>query len=82
MASSLKTWGAPLGLRGPGNEFVPREPAEVGDMVVAAIRADQFLLVTDPLILDRMRRRAADPDKFLAKMLTTIEGGAYADFST
>jgi len=50
-----------------------RTPDEVGEMVVEAIKRNQFLLHTDEAAHDILVRRAKDPEAFLAEMQTFIE---------
>jgi len=50
-----------------------RKPDEVGEMVVAAIRENRFLLHTDDSVQAILARRAADPEGFLREMGDFIE---------
>lgn len=47
------------------NNFPGRQPDEVGAMVVAAVRAGQFLLPTNEEMFDVLRERAADATAFI-----------------
>jgi NAD(P)-dependent dehydrogenase (short-subunit alcohol dehydrogenase family) len=43
------------------------DPDDVGEMVVRAVRDEQFLLLTHPAeVQEILRRKAADPDAFVA----------------
>ena len=44
------------------------EPEEVGAAVVAALAAEQFLILPHPEVAEYYRRRATDPDRWLAGM--------------
>jgi len=50
-----------------------RQPDEVGEMVVGAIRENRFLLHTDDSVQDILVRRAQDPEGFLKEMGDFIE---------
>ena len=47
--------------------------AAVGDQVVEAIESGRFLVLTHPEVHDIVVRHAADPDRFLADELATLE---------
>ncbi len=49
-----------------------REASEVGEMVVGAIRANRFLLVTDERMLDEVRDHGADPEGFIGRIIATL----------
>lgn len=70
---------APLGVRtpmlgDPGGAFAVaaagpvREPEEVADMVVAAVEAEAFLVLTDPIAQTWMERKTTDLDRWLNGM--------------
>jgi NAD(P)-dependent dehydrogenase (short-subunit alcohol dehydrogenase family) len=61
-----------LGFRGPGKEFEPKDPDDVGELVADAIRDDIFFLPTDDRVLAKMQARAADPNAFLARQLADM----------
>lgn len=44
------------------------EPADVAASVVEAVRAEQFLILPHPEVAEYYRRRATDPDRWLAGM--------------
>lgn len=44
------------------------EPADVAAAVVASIRAEEFLILPHPEVAEYYRRRATDPDRWLAGM--------------
>lgn len=49
------------------------DPAEVGEQVVSAIRANRFLLLTHPEVTASLVDRARDPEAFLARQMARIE---------
>jgi NAD(P)-dependent dehydrogenase (short-subunit alcohol dehydrogenase family) len=49
-----------------------RDPAEVGEMVVDAVRADRFLQLTHPEVHDLLVHRAEDPEGFLAEQVARV----------
>ena len=70
---------APLGVRTPmlGDPGVNlnaaalgpvKEPEEVADMVVAGVRAESFLILTDPIAQTWMERKTNDPERWLTGM--------------
>jgi NAD(P)-dependent dehydrogenase (short-subunit alcohol dehydrogenase family) len=70
---------APLGVRTPMFEEAPpefaamvagpiKEPEEVADAVVEAIRAEQFLVVSDPIAQTWMERKTGDTERWLRGM--------------
>jgi len=70
---------APLGVRTPmlgdpstsvlGEALGPvKEPEEVADMVVEAIRQERFLILTDPVAQQWMERKTGDIERWLAGM--------------
>ena len=68
----------PLGVRTPmlGDPTGPwrggvgpvKEPEEVAEQVEDAIRAERFLILTDPIAQEWMERKTADPDRWLRGM--------------
>ena len=64
--------GPPVRMRGPGPDLVPLDPEVVGDQVVTAIRANQFLLLTHPDLHDVLVARAQDPEAFLTGQMARI----------
>jgi NAD(P)-dependent dehydrogenase (short-subunit alcohol dehydrogenase family) len=69
----------PLGVRTPmlGDPTGPwaqaaagtiKEPEEVAEQVLDAIRAERFLILTDPIAQEWMERKTADPDRWLRGM--------------
>ncbi len=45
-----------------------KEPEEVAEQVDDAIRAERFLILTDPIAQEWMERKTADPDRWLRGM--------------
>ena len=64
--------GPPVRMRGPGRDLLPLAPEVVGDQVVSAIRANQFLLLTHPELHDVLVARAQDPEAFLTGQIARI----------
>jgi len=62
IAKSVRLVGKPTQMRGPGAEFPLLDAASVGEMVVAAILANRFMLPTDEQVITRLNRRATDWD--------------------
>lgn len=69
IASTIRSFGPDAGTRGPGSQFAIKSPEEVGEMVVAAILADRFMLPTDDQIVPILERRARDWDGFVDETL-------------
>jgi NAD(P)-dependent dehydrogenase (short-subunit alcohol dehydrogenase family) len=67
--------GAPVRMRPPIKGMTPADPNAVGEMVVDAIRRNQFLVLTHPELHDLLVERAKDPEGFLAERIRTIEEG-------
>ncbi|MDA8074317.1 MAG: SDR family NAD(P)-dependent oxidoreductase, partial [Actinomycetota bacterium] len=67
--------GAPVRMRPPIKGMTPIDPIAVGEMVVDAILADRFLVLTHPELHDLLVERAEDPEGFLAERIRTIEEG-------
>lgn len=73
VGKSMKTFGAPLGVRGPGADYVPVPPQEAGAMIVAAIKADRFFITTHPgPVAKRLRQRLEDWDGFVERSAAEI----------
>ena len=49
------------------------DPEVVGEMVLGAVRAGTFLLVTHPEVHDILVRRATDPEGFLAEQIRSMQ---------
>jgi NAD(P)-dependent dehydrogenase (short-subunit alcohol dehydrogenase family) len=65
IASTIRSFGPETGTRGPGPKFGVKDPAEVGELVTEAVLADRFLVTSDDQVLDDVRARAADWDRYL-----------------
>ncbi len=48
-------------------------PEEIGEIVVQAILADQFLILPDPASIELIRRRADDVNAFLSSRFSAVE---------
>jgi NAD(P)-dependent dehydrogenase (short-subunit alcohol dehydrogenase family) len=74
VGKSRVTFGAPLGVRGPGADFVPMPPQEAGALIVDAILNDRFFVTTHPAqVMQRLRRRLEDWDGFVAASAKEID---------
>jgi NAD(P)-dependent dehydrogenase (short-subunit alcohol dehydrogenase family) len=62
--------GEVLPIRSPGLSVL--DPGAVGEMVAEAIVEDRFLLLTHPEVQDFQRRRAEDPEGFLAAQIEAL----------
>jgi hypothetical protein len=49
------------------------QPERIGELVVAAVQADQFLILPDAFHAELIRRRAQDINGFLEGRLATLE---------
>ncbi|MFM6832796.1 MAG: SDR family oxidoreductase [Novosphingobium sp.] len=67
--SSLREFGPKTDTRGPGPEFTLLDPDAVGEMVVDAIRANRFMLVTDQQVVPHLVARATDWDAFVERQI-------------
>ena len=80
IGQSTKTYGPPLGLRGPGPQFKAISGEAAGEMIAEAVLADRFLLLTHPEAKAYLQRRAADWDAFLIGQADAIaEAESYGD---
>lgn len=50
------------------------EPEEVADAVVAGLDAERFLILPHPEVAEYVRRKAADPDRWLAGLRRLVAG--------
>ena len=66
---SNRAWSTGLDIRGPGPEFRMLEPDEVGEMVVDAVRRNQFFLPTDSAVTAKLIDRATDWEGFLQRQI-------------
>jgi NAD(P)-dependent dehydrogenase (short-subunit alcohol dehydrogenase family) len=72
IGQQVRFHGPPVQMRGPGRDLASLAPEVVGEQVVAAIKADQFLLLTHPELHDVLVARAEDPEAFLAAQIARI----------
>jgi NAD(P)-dependent dehydrogenase (short-subunit alcohol dehydrogenase family) len=49
-----------------------REPQEVAEQVIAALREERFLILTDPIAQTWMEQKTADPERWLRGMRRTV----------
>ncbi len=69
IANGMRTFGPETATRGPGVEFVMRNPMEVGEEVVQAVLSNTFMLTTDENIAPVLVARAQDWDGFVASQI-------------
>jgi NAD(P)-dependent dehydrogenase (short-subunit alcohol dehydrogenase family) len=69
IANSVRSFGQPTDVRGPGPQFGLMDPDTVGEQVVAAIRANQFWLPTHPQVRELLIDRATDWDGFIQRQI-------------
>ena len=50
-----------------------REPDEVAQQVIEAMREERFLILTDPIAQSWMERKTADPERWLAGLRRTLQ---------
>jgi NAD(P)-dependent dehydrogenase (short-subunit alcohol dehydrogenase family) len=50
-----------------------REPDEVAQQVIEALREERFLILTDPIAQTWMERKTADPERWLGGMRRTLQ---------
>lgn len=67
---STKVWTDGVQVRGPGAEFGLMTSDQVGELVVDAIRKNQFFLPTHPEVRERLIRRAEDYDANLDALIS------------
>jgi NAD(P)-dependent dehydrogenase (short-subunit alcohol dehydrogenase family) len=72
IGKSVKRWGEPIGVRGPGAGYAMISAEEAGEMVVASIREDRFIGFTHPQVREPMIRRAQDWEGFIAAQTAEI----------
>lgn len=73
---SRREFGPATVTRGPGPEFVAREPDDVGEQIADAIQAGTFMVYTDELVVDRLVERASDWNVYIDRMTDAISTGA------
>jgi NAD(P)-dependent dehydrogenase (short-subunit alcohol dehydrogenase family) len=67
--ASMRAFGPETETRGPGAMFGLKNPDEVGDQVVDAIRRNRFMLPTDEQVTQVLIERATDWDGFLDRQI-------------
>jgi NAD(P)-dependent dehydrogenase (short-subunit alcohol dehydrogenase family) len=50
------------------------EPEQVADAVVAGLAAERFLILPHPEVAEYVRRKAADPDRWLSGLRRLVSG--------
>jgi NAD(P)-dependent dehydrogenase (short-subunit alcohol dehydrogenase family) len=69
IAKSVRTFGPPTDVRGPGRQFGLMEPDAVGEQVVAAVQANRFWLPTHEAVRDELLTRAGDWDGYIQRQI-------------
>src|SRR4029077_8547306 len=67
IVEQITFYGEPKPPRGPSFPVV--DAASVGELLVDAISANRFLVLTAPEVIDEMKERAADIEAYLARAL-------------
>lgn len=67
--------GSPVRVRPPIKGMTPADPMAVGELVVDAVKKNQFLVLTQPELHELLVERAKDPEGFLAERIRSIEEG-------
>jgi NAD(P)-dependent dehydrogenase (short-subunit alcohol dehydrogenase family) len=69
IGNSVRSFGPPTDVRGPGRQFALLEPDTVGEQVADAILANTFWLPTDGQVRDLLIDRATDWDGFIQRQI-------------
>jgi NAD(P)-dependent dehydrogenase (short-subunit alcohol dehydrogenase family) len=69
IGSSVRSFGPPTDVRGPGRQFALLDPDTVGEQVAEAILANTFWLPTDGQVRDLLIDRATDWDGFIQRQI-------------
>ncbi|MDB5714468.1 MAG: family oxidoreductase [Sphingomonadales bacterium] len=72
IGSTIRSWTPGIAPRGPGSHYAVMDPETVGEMLADAVEADRFFVPTDEQVREPMRRRAKDPDLFIAKQIAWL----------
>lgn len=76
ISASRREYGPATVTRGPGAEFVAKDPEDVGEMVADAIEAGDFMVFTDELVVDRLTARASDWNAHIRQTISEMEKSA------
>ena len=69
IANSVRAFGPPTDMRGPGEQFGLMDADTVGEQVAAAIQANRFWLPTHPQVRELLIDRATDWDGFIQRQI-------------
>jgi len=69
IGNSVRSFGPPTDVRGPGTQFALMDPDTVGEQVAEAIQSNRFWLPTDPQVRDLLIDRATDWDGFIQRQI-------------
>jgi NAD(P)-dependent dehydrogenase (short-subunit alcohol dehydrogenase family) len=69
IAKSVRAFGPPTDVRGPGPQFALMEADEVGEQVVAAVLANRFWLPTHEAVRDELVARASDWNGYIRRQI-------------
>jgi len=69
IGNSVRSFGPPTDVRGPGRQFALLDPDGVGEQVAEAILANRFWLPTDGQVRELLIERATDWDGFIQRQI-------------
>jgi NAD(P)-dependent dehydrogenase (short-subunit alcohol dehydrogenase family) len=69
IGNSVRSFGPPTDVRGPGKQFALMDPDTVGGQVAEAILSNRFWLPTDGQVRDLLIDRATDWDGFIQRQI-------------
>ena len=74
ITDDVRSFGPAVSRAGPGAQFAPLQPDEVGEMVAKAIEEDRFMVPTHEQVSDLLVERASDWDAFLDRRDADLRG--------
>lgn len=74
IGSTIRAWTPGIAPRGPGPQYAVMEPDAVGVLLADAVEENCFFVLTDEKAREPMRRRAENPDAFLAGQIESLAG--------
>jgi NAD(P)-dependent dehydrogenase (short-subunit alcohol dehydrogenase family) len=75
IAAGMKDWTPDLPMYGPGGETALMDTAEVARVLADGMRDGRILIPSDPVALEIIARRAADPDAFTRGKIAAFASG-------